>query len=328
MGERVGVDDRSGRRRRARPPARRDVGRRLPEPTTQACTWPVADDPRGGGDAPGRRRAGRRTAPCRTSPLAAPATESTPAPGYGREPGADADHAAGVLVRVRRRAAAAGPPRRRAGAPRPPPAGSRDRCRRGARRRVRRRRVDQERDLVGAEGDRDVGAARAGPRARRCRRRPRSARRPRRPARPRAPRSAALGVGREPGAPADPDDAVDDEVRRGRAGRSLVTRPPARLQRREPALVRLVGEQPRLDPARRGGRAPRRRTARRRRCRRLRPAAAPGARTPCPSRSSTAYASPAAARCISAPSGSRAISAASAARTCSTVCALLMPTSR
>ena len=44
-----------------------------------------------------------------------------------------------------------------------------------------------------------------------------------------------------------------------------------------------------------------------------------------PSRSSTALASPAAARCISAPSGSVAISAASAARTCSTVCALLMP---
>ena len=44
-----------------------------------------------------------------------------------------------------------------------------------------------------------------------------------------------------------------------------------------------------------------------------------------PSRSSTALASPAAARCISAPSGNRAISARSAARTCSTVCALLMP---
>ena len=81
--------------------------------------------------------------------------------------------------------------------------------------------------------------------------------------------------------------------------------PAGRPQRGQARLVGAVRDQHRLDPRARDGPASRRRTARRRRCRPARRAAAPGARTRRPSRSMTAVASPAAARCISVPSGSR-----------------------
>ena len=131
------------------------------------------------------------------------------------------------------------------------------------------RRVDEVGDLVGAEGDGHVGAdvrrRRAAPvststpdghvdgddrHAREARQRPP-------PRRSRSPRPAA-----------DADDPVDDDVGRRARRRPSTTRPPARAQRGEPAGVHPVGESStRLDRAPRAGRAARRRTARRRRCR-------------------------------------------------------------
>ena len=315
---------RAGRRRPARRASSSPAPSPPPEPTTQACTRPA---PTTSGWRPADP-VGDRVAPDVAHHADQPAGRAGDAEqrgaGVAGRAGADADHAAGVLVRRPARAAAAAGDvlglqrldRRRRGRSSPmstrctaPQAGAAGSTR--------------WRDLVGAEGDGERGARRAARRARRCRRRRRSGCRPRRPGRRATSASAAPASGRSPGRPPMPDDPVDDDV--GRRCRRGARRRPGRRRARSaasPPSCAWSDEQPRLDRAPRAGpaRAPaysasppllpgpdqqqHPRAVRRRRAGRR-----------------TAYASPAAARCISAPSGSRAISASSAARTCSTVCA-------
>ncbi len=108
------------------------------------------------------------------------------------------------------------------------------------------RRVDQVGDLVGAEGDRDLGASRGARRARRCRRRPRSGRRPRPPARRRPPAAPPAPRG------ADPAGRRSRRSRRRppRVGSGAGARrctPSGASQRGDASLVSVVGQQQRLD---------------------------------------------------------------------------------
>ena len=184
------------------------------------------------------------------------------------------------------------------------------------------RRIDEVGDLVGAEGDRQVGAhvgaveptgvdvdpdgtstATTGTPSKRGQR--------------------LRGLVAQTGSPADADDPVDHDVGLVRLGDAT------RCGRRRPAARRAPRSCTFDESSTASTAAPRRASI----------APAHSASPPLspaptssstraaytePSRSAIATASPVAARCISAPSGSRAISSASAARTCSTVCALRM----
>ena len=184
---------RAAARRRRRRPGRRPPRRRRarlpassppPEPTTHACTRPA---PTTSGCASrtrsATRRRRRRTGPSRHSPLAAPATLSRAAPGYCAAPGADADHAAGVLLAVRARS---GQQRRDVLGLERLDLGLRqvepdvDQVHRAA---GPRRGVDEVADLVGAEGDRERRLDVVAVRAHRCRRPRRWECPPRRPVR-------------------------------------------------------------------------------------------------------------------------------------------------
>ena len=186
------------------------------------------------------------------------------------------------------------------------------------------RRPHEVGDLVGAEGDGDVGDHVRPVEPAGVHRDPRRHvdgddrdARPARPA-PRPPRAAARADRRCPTIP-----STSDVGTRGLA-RRRPRRPPAAVNAASPPAWARRGQQHRLDPRSRGGPAARRRTARHRRCPRRRPAAAPGGRSAA-EQVDDRGASPAAARSIRVPSGSRAISAFSAARTCSTVWAGACP---
>ena len=228
-------------------------------------------------------RRARRSAPSRPARTAAPDVQSTAAPGYGSRAGADADDAAGVLVVERRRARQQRGDvvrlqrlDRRLGQVEPDV----DEVHHPAR---LRRRVDEVGDLVGAEGDRHVGAHVRRRRAGRCRRRRPTGRPRRRPAPRRSGPSAASASAAGPAVPpmpTIPSTTTSGSVRLVDGRRAAAGARSAASPARAPSR-----EQHRLDRPPRAGRAAPRRTARRRRCRPPRPAAAPGRRTPTPSRS-------------------------------------------
>ena len=212
VGERVGVDhDRHvvGERRcqlvaaRAhRPRTRRPTPARGPSPTTSGCA--------------SRTRSATASGPTyRTipqSPLAAPATLSRAAPGYCALPARTPTTPRAYFCesgagRGSRSATSSGWSASTGGGREvEPDVDQLDRAR------GPRGRVDQVRDLVGAEGDGQRRLDVSVRPARRCRRRRRSGCRPRRPARRCTASSAATASGFNPGRAADPDDPVDHDV--------------------------------------------------------------------------------------------------------------------
>ena len=246
-----------------------------PEPTTQACTRPSATTISGcrrthgvGGRAqvahhPGQPGTRARGAQHRGA-------------GVGLRAGADADDAAGVLVRERPPAPAAAPPRRPAAAPRPVPPAGRARCRRGAPLRtpaaagstrwailwvpnvtVRSARTCRPVEPPGV----DVDARRHVDRDDRH-----SRERGRAPPRP---------PSRRPGRPPMPTIPSTTTSGRWASATRHTTRPPAARSAASPSTC-TCRDSSTASTAAPGARASRPPTARRRRCRRPRPAAAPG----------------------------------------------------
>ena len=249
--QRVGVDDQRDAVRQ-----RRGEGRRSAVLAAAGADHPGLDPPRrrpprDAPAGPGRRRqladVPHHAARAR---VAAPATLSSPAPGYVARAGADADHAAGVLLRVGGRAAAAAPRRPRAGAPRPPPPAGRGRCRPAC--------TAPQADAAGSTRCATLwvpkvtvtAASTCGPSSS-----PVSTSTPDWARPPRPPGTPAHAVERghrlrpQPGPSADPDDPVDHHV--GSVPASPGRRRPARRppQRGQPGLVGLAEQQPRLDRA-------------------------------------------------------------------------------